>query len=608
MKKNVYNLLTLIACSLFLLSGLSVIAQKTSNLKFQAGNGIPASLKPVVYTQPDGSTITLKLKGDRVIHWAENSEGYTLLCETNKYYVYAIKDINGNLVSSNVIAHNVGQRGVEENAFLSSINKGLKFSDSQIKSKLEDYHLKTKSSKAGFPPSGNPNFLVILMEFPDRAFTNTQTDINDMMNEIGYNGTGSFNDFHWENSFGKLDVATTVVGPYTALHNAAYYGSNTPSDDANVGELITEAVNAANVDVDYNDFDNDGDGEVDAIYVLYAGEGEANSGNPDDVWPHASDITTLTLDGVDITKYACSNELINGDLGGIGTICHEFGHSIGLPDFYDTDYSTNGQGEGTGSWDVMAGGNSNGGDKVPANHNPYSKKILNWFKPVEITSTQAITMTNAAEDSVAYYIKSAVNGEYFLFENRQFVSFDDSIPGHGMLIYHVDDNYIQAHLVDNNLNADSLHQGFDIEEADDDNDPSTQSDDTYPGTTSTTSFTDMTSPGSLAWSGTSTNKPITNIAENGNPGVITFNILVSGIDENSFEKVSIFPTVTDSKVFIISEGGMNLKLYSTMGQIIYEKNNLPHMYNLDLSLNSSGVYMLEIEKSGKSKTFKIVRK
>ncbi|MEI6767253.1 MAG: M6 family metalloprotease domain-containing protein [Bacteroidota bacterium] len=606
--RNFYKLLTLMACGLFLLSGLPTMAQKTSILKFQSGNGIPARVKPVVYTQPDGSTITLKLKGDRVIHWAENTDGYTLLCGTDKYYVYAIKDINGNLVSSNVTAHNEGQRSAAENVFLSSISKGLEFSNSQIKAKLENYRFKTKSSKSGFPPSGNPNFLVILMQFPDRAFTNAQADIDSMMNEVGYNGIGSFNDYHYENSFGKLDVATTVVGPYTAAHNAVYYGSNTPSDDANVGELITEAVNAANADVDYNDFDNDSDGEVDAVYIIYAGEGEANSGNPDDIWPHASTITTVTLDGVDVSKYACSNELINGDLGGIGTICHEFGHSIGLPDYYDTDYGTSGQGEGTGSWDVMAGGNSNGGDKVPANHNPYSKKMLNWFKPVEITSTQTITMTNAAEDSVAYYIKSAVNGEYFLFENRQFVSFDDSIPGHGMLIYHVDDNYIQAHLASNDLNADSLHQGFDIEEADGDIDPTTQSDDTYPGTTSTTSFTDATLPGSLAWNSSPTSKPITNIAENGNPGVITFDIAVSGIAETSLEKLSIFPSITDGKVYIISEGGINLKVFNTTGQRIREKNDLSQMFNVDLSEQPAGIYFFEIEKSGKSKTFKIVRK
>lgn len=612
--KNSTRFLLGISCmalSLLMLSAPSIGQTAAKRMAVQ-GNGARAASHPVTYTQPDGSQITLHLRGDKVIHWAETTDGYTVLCNVAGTYEYAKKDIAGDLILSGVAAHQPGQRDLNENALLATIPQKLFFSQSQLSEKINAHRSSVKSAKAGFPAIGTQNFLVILMEFSDLTFTYAQTDFDDMMNATGYNGTGSFNDFYYDNSYGKFDVVTTVVGPYTATNTAAYYGGNTPSDDANVGELITEAVNAADADVDYNDFDNDGDGVADAVYVIYAGEGEATSGNPDDIWPHASTITTVTLDGVDITDYACSNETNYGDMSGIGTICHEFGHSLGLPDFYDTDYSgSGGEAEGTGNWDVMAGGNSNGGEQIPANHNAYSKKMLGWLDFTPLTTNQTVTIHNASEDSIVYTFTTPTAGEYFLLENRQFVGFDDSIPGHGMLVYHVDDNYIQAHLANNDLNADPSHQGFDIEEADDDPDPATQSGDAFPGPTANTDLTDGTSPSSLSWAGASCNKEITAITESGSPGVITFEFDVYSAGMNNTAAatgITIMPTVTDRFVNISGVGIKTLNLYSSNGMRLSSFAAINGKCTIDLGGYASGIYFLRAETGMGVSTTSIIRK
>jgi M6 family metalloprotease-like protein len=150
------------------------------------------------------------------------------------------------------------------------------------------------------------------------------------MNQSGYNSTGSVKDFYLENSYGQLNLEVTVVGPYIADFNRAFYGANNAAgDDSNPQALIVEALQKANPAVNYADFDNDGDGKIDGVHVIFAGHDEAAGASPNAIWSHRWSITGITLDGKLITDYSCSSELrsyIGSTICGIGTVCHEMGH------------------------------------------------------------------------------------------------------------------------------------------------------------------------------------------------------------------------------------------------------------------------------------------
>jgi M6 family metalloprotease-like protein len=352
--------------------------------------------------------------------------------------------------------------------------------------------------------------------------------------------TGSVKKFFYESSYTKLNLSVTVAGPYTASNTVAYYGGNdSAGDDLRPRELVTEAVNLADPVVNYADFDNDADGSVDGVYVIYAGYGEESGGSPDYIWAHAWNIPTITRDGKTISRYSCSPELAGSSgsyITNIGVICHEYGHILGAPDFYDTDYEDNGQYPGTGNWDLQSSGVWNNAGKTPAQPNAYTKcYVYDWATATDITTLgSTITIQNSSvQNTDAFYrMNTSTSNEYFLFENRQQVGFDASLPGHGMLVYHVDGDYIDSH--SGSINAGS-HQGMYIVSANSVKgngvtiSAQSQINTSYcpfPGTDSpVTKFNDATTPHSNSWAGANTKIPITNIAENS--GLITFNYVIN---------------------------------------------------------------------------------
>ena len=189
-------------------------------------------------------------------------------------------------------------------------------------------------------------------------------------------------------------------------------------------------------------------------------------------------------------------------MGNIGVMCHEFGHNLGAPDFYDTDYGTGGQYSGTGSWDCMAGGSWNNSGKTPAHHNGFTKWFYyGWLTPITINSAATISMSNIEQNQVLYLYTTTTSNEYYLLENRQQIGFDASLPGHGLIIYHADQNYITLHDGSNDINATS-HQGLYPKAA---GGTINASSCPFPGTSSNTSFTDLTTPNSKSWAGANTN-------------------------------------------------------------------------------------------------------
>jgi len=492
----------------------------------------PANPCPINYIQQDGTELTIFLKGDEHVRFAKTTDDFTILADEKGMYVYAMPGAGGSLVRSNVKANNPEKRRFRERKFLKSVEKNLFFSPGQIEAFKTAKRVEEASIEASsgiFPSTGNRRLLVILVGFQDVPFSLPQADFSGLMNQPGFNGFGSFKEYHTDNSFGQLTVDSTVVGPYTCSHEMAWYGTNRGGWDARPRNMVQEGVDAAEAaGLDFSQFDNDGNGYVDGIIVIHAGYDEAAGAPPESIWSHAWTLgpKKRTYDGVIIDDYATTPELsgISGTaISDIGVLVHEFGHNMGLPDTYDTDYEQGGgYAYGPGYFDVMGDGCWNNGGFTPSNHIAYGKSMLGWQNPTVLNGlTTSITLPNSNDNNVSYRIDTTTDNEYFLLENRQQTGWDTYIEGHGLLIYHIDGPYIDAHSYD--LNADPSHQGVDLEEADGHEYwGESAAGDPFPGTANNTSFTDTTSPSSQSWSGANTNVPVTNIAENG--GVITFDV------------------------------------------------------------------------------------
>ena len=304
--------------------------------------------------------------------------------------------------------------------------------------------------------TGKKKGLIILVNFSDVTFnkSNTNALYQRIANEENFtygNFKGSMRDYFYAQSEGQFELTFDVVGPVSVSKAQSDYGANDSNgDDQYPATMVIEALEKADSQVNYADYDWDGDGEVEQVYVVYAGKGEADGGAASTIWPHEWELSAAasygdgsgaqTLDGVTINTYACGAELngATGTIAGIGTMCHEFSHCLGYPDFYDTDYSG---GQGMGYWDLMDSGSYNDDGYQPAGYTSYERWVAGWKTPTELTSTTQVDNMKAlqANGSNTYVIYNSGNkNEYYLLENRQKTGWDASLPGEGLLILHVD--------------------------------------------------------------------------------------------------------------------------------------------------------------------------
>lgn len=529
--------------------------------------GVPAYPGLIKYKQANGEVLTIQLKGDEQVKWALTEDGYTLMMNSKGNYEYAMLDSKGDLTLSGVVAHNPNQRTKAEKNLLSKLKKGLYYSKSQVSLMKSIWEIKKAESRKAFPTTGNRKLICILMGFQDKAFTKSREAFNNLFNQVGYsvgNATGSVKDYYLENSWGQFNLTVDVFGPYTASRNMSYYGGNNYNgNDSNPRALITEAVNAADAAANFANYDNDGDGKVDGVYVIYAGYGEEAGGGSNCIWAHAWNISTVYKDGVSISRYSCSAEL-RGNSGStitaIGVICHEFGHVLGAPDYYDTNYATGGQFTGTGKWDMMASGSWNNNGDTPAHHNAYTKvKIYGWANATVLNSAQNVSVKNVENNKSFYQINSTTSGEYWLIENRQPVGFNASNPGHGLLIYHVSKDIATASS-QNNVNDTYPQKMYPVCASATSNPNSSPNSYgsinsggcPWPGTSNKTSFTDATTPNMKSWAGANTNKPITNIVENTAQKTVTFAFMGGA-------STGTKPTATTSNATSITTSSATLK-------------------------------------------------
>jgi M6 family metalloprotease-like protein len=510
---------------------ISILAFLWVWFSFQGAYSIGAYPFPRDVQQPDGSMITLTIHGDEWFNWVTTIDGYRILKGGSGLFEYAAQLKSGEIVSSGTRASNPDKRSNQERSFLAGTTKNLGISRSDIlrqRQVLLQNKLKSSTMSTFFPPIGESRMLVILVNFSDTQATYSQSAFDRFMNEANYNGTGSFNDYYQEVSGGLISVNSTVTQWVTLPSTHDYYGP-----EEKWGQLAYEAIKAASVaGVDFSLFDNDHDGVVEGVAIIHQGAGQEVTGDESDVWSHSYTLSSAgipllgrTFNGVLVDQYTIQPEWLNenGSMNSIGIICHEFGHNLGLFDFYDT---LGGEYAGTGRWDLMASGAYNGSPigSSPAHHNPFSKAELGWVTIQEIDSPMSVELEPVTSSKKVLRVNASNDNEYLLLENRRRTGFDRYLPGEGMIVYHADSTWIADHRSANIINTEE-HQGFyPVAAGGQTNSASCP----FPGSLNVVELTDNSTPNVTTWEGQPFNRSLTNIATIGTTVYFDFMSLQDG--------------------------------------------------------------------------------
>lgn len=449
----------------------------------------PARRTPIVLTLADGTQVTAIKCGDEGCHWYETLDHRII---------------------------------TPSESGLQILNSEESKAERELKGQrlLLSQQSRTSNKTNAYPTKGEVRSLVILANFADVSFKSAtaREDFQRMLMQDHYsdNGaTGSAHDFYIEASMGQFDPQFDVIGPVTLSQGYAYYGGNGANgNDLHSTDMVVEACQIADAEVDFSQYDYDNDGFIDNVFVFYAGHGEATVEDENTVWPHSAEVTKVygtpvILDGKQLNHYACSNELTReGTMDGIGTFVHEYGHVLGLPDLYATNYS----GAFTpGEWSVMDQGEYNNYSRTPPTFSAYERYALGWLKPMFIDEPSSLCI-KTIQSNDAYMMKTRNTNEYYIIENRQQEGWDAYLPGHGMLVWHIDyDDYAWRN---NFVNINTLHQRVDIIEADGVQSKETRDGDAFPGSAGVTSLTSE-SAATLSFA-------ITNITET--DGIITADV------------------------------------------------------------------------------------
>ena len=429
---------------------LAFVATSVAALAVPANSGLTRVVK-----MKDGREVTIMLRGDETFHFFVTTDGMVVREQADGTWVQDTRDVHALWTTE------FRKRNAQRIQHAERARRAMRAPNRMGNS------TGTTGKKRG---------LLILVNFNDVKMQDSSTHavfdqmLNDVETPYGEN-YGSVRQYFRDQSYGQFDVEFDVVGPVTVSNDMEYYGVNNSSgSDSHPEVMITEACELANeeYDIDFSLYDWDEDGEVENIYVTYAGKGEANGGEANTIWPHQWDLHSayyfnsdyknyeLILDGVKINTYACGPELNGyGNISGIGTMCHEYSHCLGIPDFYDTTKS--------GcvdmlDWSLMSSGNYNGNGFCPAGYTAYERMFCGWLEPVELASSTSIgNMPPIEDEPVAYIIYNDNNrNEYFLLANHQQKGWDTKTKGHGMMILHV--TYDNEAWTSNKVNIESGYQ------------------------------------------------------------------------------------------------------------------------------------------------------
>jgi len=482
---------------------LLTTAALTAALTWQPAMAVPAWRGPITTRQPDGTMLTYYMTGDEFGHQCYLPDGTPVVQDTAGWF----RPGRAQRLDAAIAQHSLQRKTPQASRW-------------QV---------------FGFPTKGEVKCLVILAEFNDLHFTFGHDFHERMMNELGFSddgATGSATDYFTEQSMQTFFPKFDVVGPVRLSKNYAVYGENDffTGSDAGTGRMIQEACWLAHDDygVNFADYDNNNDGEVDMVYVVYAGYGEASGAGSNYVWPKkwqlAAENLTCNIDGKKIDVYACSAELYGNPAweeengghhsAGIGTVCHEFGHVLGFADHYSTAETV----YRLGSYDIMDYGPYNNQGHTPPAYNAFERISLGWMTPdTLVTNPQSnIELEHIATSNRAYVLTTGNRDECYFIEARQQEGWDRYLPSAGLMITHLEFDAISWAY--NTVNTDGSHQRFYLVCAD--NDPAydyqtgrdTERGDLYPSaTTGNKEFTDQSRPAANPYTGEVLDKWVTNI-------------------------------------------------------------------------------------------------
>lgn len=417
-------------------------------LGITTASAVPAMPGLMHTFQPDGTPITITLHGDEHTSWATSADGFTLMRDTEGFWTVATAAADG--TSRPSAARLAG--GDAAKIAPAGVRPGIQFKPAKTASPQFKASTPTQLPST-FPSTGKCNMLMVLVNFSDTQTTYTQADFDAYMNRPNWGGIGSFRDFYLENSYGQLDITTTVSRWVQLKHPKSYYTDNVT---AIIREALTQLVTEGSINM--SDYDNNNDGILDGLAIIHQGPGQEATSDLDDIWSHSSGVNGVSVGGVIVGKYTIQPEVLgySGRQSTIGVMCHEFGHNLGAPDFYDTNYGTNGEFPGTGRWDLMASGswNGNSGDR-PAGINMWQKIEFGWLQPTLLEAdTRIDNLLPASAEPVAYRIDSSERGDYFILENRAaYGEFDKALPNSGLLIYHINEDRLGNTIWSNTINA-----------------------------------------------------------------------------------------------------------------------------------------------------------
>ena len=591
-----------------LLFGLLFAAMTAGAVKMKPGINI--------IKQADGTTITVRAYGDEDLSYFLASDGTLLYQEGTNFYIAGVK-ADGTLYSTGVLAHEPSMRTIKEISAIKAQNAKAFYNSMEKQAKANKVRREPMTPDNSLLPSlGKHKIPVILVEFSDVEFSmeNPKATFDKYLNgkelfnketdpEMGQNYAGVAKYFK-DMSFGKFEPEFEVYGPVNLGKPLATYGAGYSSQE-NMGLLLTDACTAVDDEVDFTQYDSNDDGNIDLIYIIYAGFSQSIAGNSTDCIHPKSGYLSLakSFDGMDVKRYGVNNELngtpadqANGPIiNGIGLFCHEFSHCMGLPDLYPKSGSIAEAciNQNMDYWSLMDAGEYTANGYRPTAYTAWERERLGWMEIGTLTGPSNVELKSLDEGGAAFRIyndKDETGHEYYIVENVQNNGWNKNLFGNGLMVTHVDylssqfslggckvnnteghprmhvmaadgmfvpeyflgstieDSYI-TFLKEHNADLVAKYGGqvFSIEDY-----KAEAAGDLFPGTSNATSLTDDSQP-MKAWTynGETMGKPITDITNDTEKGIVSFKFMGGGEPVDGINEVTVNKT-TDSRVYSIS--------------------------------------------------------
>ena len=591
-----------------LLFGLLFAAMTAGAVKMKPGINI--------IKQADGTTITVRAYGDEDLSYFLASDGTLLYQEGTNFYIAGVK-ADGTLYSTGVLAHEPSMRTIKEISAIKAQNAKAFYNSMETQAKANKVRREPMTPDNSLLPSlGKHKIPVILVEFSDVEFSveNPKATFDKYLNgkelfnketdpEMGQN-YASVAKYFKDMSFGKFEPEFEVFGPVHLGKPLATYGAGYSSQE-NMGLLLTDACTAVDDEVDFTQYDSNDDGNIDLIYIIYAGFSQSIAGNSTDCIHPKSGYLSLakSFDGMDVKRYGVNNELngtpadqANGPIiNGIGLFCHEFSHCMGLPDLYPKSGSIAEAciNQNMDYWSLMDAGEYTANGYRPTAYTAWERERLGWMEIGTLTGPSNVELKSLDEGGAAFRIyndKDETGHEYYIVENVQNNGWNKNLFGNGLMVTHVDYLSSQFSLGGCKVNNTEGHPRMHVMAADGmfvpeyflgstiedsyitflkehnadlvakyggqvfsiDDYKAEAAGDLFPGTSNATSLTDDSQP-MKAWTynGETMGKPITDITNDTEKGIVSFKFMGGGEPVDGINEVTVNKT-TDSRVYSIS--------------------------------------------------------